>query len=515
MRITVVRFLFTPSSSLLHQIKNLMSDDVPTTIMNNPAEFVSFTPRDQEQRIPSAFNNGLCSPMKKKRGRFFPTATKVDAAVLENQEELSAHGLFNSQESNKSSQFSQEFSEQFGQQLTVNLRGVDDTTSSDVFRAPFIPFAHYQSQTSSRESLGEESDINAARQVVLQPPMPNPFLLKSDDQAGRKTKRTTHVWVTPFSSRYIMDFDEEGIIGEGNFSIVYKARRRLDGILYAVKKIKNQAMGEGEVRVVAKEVCALAALQGCPNIVQYFGSWIEDGHLYIQTELCGLGTLDIFVMSTLISSPEKANGRIKNRSTSFISSVDSGDRAPSVGSNSMPPQYTDHIGLGENRDGGGDQILHIKSDDFGVPDDDESSRDLPEPSTSRPRRKRAGGGKTAAQAQAQGPGREAGDEVVEVEMHMRLEVNDGDDELRLPLSSSQVSSSSSAMFTGGTGVELGEVKGEWRGSKEGREGSGQVGEDKDGAVGADESSVFIVELVAWFVLSRVGAAVAAMHQRGE
>ena len=40
-----------------------------------------------------------------------------------------------------------------------------------------------------------------------------------------------------------------------------------------------------------KEVYALAALGTHPHVVRYYGAWIEDEHLYIQTEYCGGGSL--------------------------------------------------------------------------------------------------------------------------------------------------------------------------------------------------------------------------------
>lgn len=37
---------------------------------------------------------------------------------------------------------------------------------------------------------------------------------------------------------------------------------------------------------VVTEVFALAALDSHPNVLRYFSSWIENGHLYIQSEYC-------------------------------------------------------------------------------------------------------------------------------------------------------------------------------------------------------------------------------------
>ena len=84
--------------------------------------------------------------------------------------------------------------------------------------------------------------------------------------------------------------------GVGTFSSVFCARRRLDGILYAVKRIKKKIGSESEGRLVIKESCAHAALGSCPSLIQYFGCWMDDGHLHIQTEYCDRGSMDCFVI---------------------------------------------------------------------------------------------------------------------------------------------------------------------------------------------------------------------------
>ena len=83
--------------------------------------------------------------------------------------------------------------------------------------------------------------------------------------------------------------------GVGTFSSVSCARRRLDGVVYAVKRIKRKINSENEGRLVIRESCAHAALAGCPNMIQYFGCWLDDGHLHIQTEYCDRGSMDCFV----------------------------------------------------------------------------------------------------------------------------------------------------------------------------------------------------------------------------
>lgn len=93
-------------------------------------------------------------------------------------------------------------------------------------------------------------------------------------------------------SRYLMEFDQLETIGAGRFSLVYKVRKRLDGWVYAVKRSRHSLETEGEREAAMREVFALAALQGCPQLVRYLGAWMEERHLYIQTEFCPGGSLE-------------------------------------------------------------------------------------------------------------------------------------------------------------------------------------------------------------------------------
>ena len=74
----------------------------------------------------------------------------------------------------------------------------------------------------------------------------------------------------PQTSRYKHDFDEIGRIGEGGFGKVYKARHRLDGNIYAIKKIKLQKdMNSEENKKIRREITYLSGLNH-KNIVRYF-----------------------------------------------------------------------------------------------------------------------------------------------------------------------------------------------------------------------------------------------------
>jgi len=125
---------------------------------------------------------------------------------------------------------------------------------------------------------------------------------------GRKSARRPpqSIYVGAFRERprYICDFEQQELLGEGTHSVVYRARRRLDGRCYAIKKLKRRICGEREGALLVKEAMAGAALQGCPSMVQYYGCWLDDNHLYVQTEDCAYGTMEPFVGALLPSSED-------------------------------------------------------------------------------------------------------------------------------------------------------------------------------------------------------------------
>eukprot|EP00877_Chromochloris_zofingiensis_P005869 jgi/Chrzof1/1535/Cz10g11150.t1 len=96
----------------------------------------------------------------------------------------------------------------------------------------------------------------------------------------------------PFPAVTVLNMQFKNIkeIGSGNFSRVYQATARLDGLDYAIKKTKEPISKESDRAKWLQEVQALAVAQAHPHIVQYYWSWAEnDLHgdfLYIQLELC-------------------------------------------------------------------------------------------------------------------------------------------------------------------------------------------------------------------------------------
>jgi len=125
----------------------------------------------------------------------------------------------------------------------------------------------------------------------------------------KKGNRTSDSVLFDLKSRYQNEYDEIEALGKGGFGQVYKARNRLDGQLYAIKKIKLQSkpkefsnsfdlqafenlksfdsnnttstttsnlsfLSAEDLRIV-REVKTFARISNHPNIVRYHASWIE------------------------------------------------------------------------------------------------------------------------------------------------------------------------------------------------------------------------------------------------
>jgi len=127
--------------------------------------------------------------------------------------------------------------------------------------------------------------------------------------AIKKGNRSSDSVLLDLKSRYQNEYDEIETLGKGGFGQVYKARNRLDGQLYAIKKIKLQSkpkefsnsfdlhafenlksfnsnntsstttsnlsfLSAEDLRIV-REVKTFARISNHPNIVRYHASWIE------------------------------------------------------------------------------------------------------------------------------------------------------------------------------------------------------------------------------------------------
>ncbi|KAI8977225.1 hypothetical protein BDF20DRAFT_913581 [Mycotypha africana] len=86
------------------------------------------------------------------------------------------------------------------------------------------------------------------------------------------------------NSRYNNDFIELNLIGKGGFASAYRARNKLDGVDYAIKKIRlgrdieekaqQSSMEDNPYEKIFREIKNLARLEH-NNVIRYYSSWLE------------------------------------------------------------------------------------------------------------------------------------------------------------------------------------------------------------------------------------------------
>ncbi|CAG2175603.1 unnamed protein product, partial [Oppiella nova] len=80
-------------------------------------------------------------------------------------------------------------------------------------------------------------------------------------------------------------FIELSAIGSGGFGTVFKVKHKIDEHIYAVKRVQIKDFSEEYLQRVYNEVKTLGKLSP-EYCVQYYNSWPESKHLYIQMEFC-------------------------------------------------------------------------------------------------------------------------------------------------------------------------------------------------------------------------------------
>lgn len=135
--------------------------------------------------------------------------------------------------------------------LTTDVFRSDPKKRPTAFELQTSAFLRSQGPIWARDSFTEDSPAHAYRR-------------------GSVSRRTMTM-----ASRYENDFIEVGRLGKGGFGEVVKAKHRVDGQFYAVKKITYKKATSTGLQATLHEVILLSQLRH-PYIVRYSTAWIED-----------------------------------------------------------------------------------------------------------------------------------------------------------------------------------------------------------------------------------------------
>ena len=81
-------------------------------------------------------------------------------------------------------------------------------------------------------------------------------------------------------------------IGSGAYGCVYRAKHKIDQVLYAIKIINLKKIKE-DFDYIREEIRALAELEPHKGIVRYYTSWRKENMVYIQMEMCEINLREV------------------------------------------------------------------------------------------------------------------------------------------------------------------------------------------------------------------------------
>jgi len=154
--------------------------------------------------------------------------------------------------------------------------------------------------------------------AVMVPPATPTMMRESFPQFGLSHANTTplkNFHPADIDQALISRFDKVEMVGTGEFSQVYRCSKAPEAKGYfslpnsraspktprpdrvwAVKKSRKAFIGLRDRERKLQEVQILRGMAPSEHVLQFFDSWEEKGYLYIQTEFCEEGTLDVFLV---------------------------------------------------------------------------------------------------------------------------------------------------------------------------------------------------------------------------
>ncbi|WFC97658.1 non-specific serine/threonine protein kinase [Malassezia yamatoensis] len=161
--------------------------------------------------------------------------------------------------------------------------------------------SHHYGGTVARKHKVQRPRHSEPVQQFYTPVVQRASALAQSEPANARHRYPTRL--SQFEEQYVT----ESVLGEGEFSQVVKVREKASGQVSAVKRMKRAYVGPKDRLRRLEEVDVLCLLKqkrrlwsdpffGADNVVELMSAWEEDGYLFLQTELCPLGSL-AFVLS--------------------------------------------------------------------------------------------------------------------------------------------------------------------------------------------------------------------------
>ncbi|KAH7681289.1 Non-specific serine/threonine protein kinase protein [Dioscorea alata] len=119
------------------------------------------------------------------------------------------------------------------------------------------------------------------------------------------------------NSRYLSDFEEVNSLGHGGFGHVVLCKNKLDGRLYAVKKIRLKDKSPHVNDKILREVATLSRLQH-QHIVRYYQAWYETGPDTHHGDIYGSRTMESLSCTQSSNSLPNATGLSDNNESAYL-----------------------------------------------------------------------------------------------------------------------------------------------------------------------------------------------------
>ncbi|KEP67116.1 UNVERIFIED_CONTAM: serine/threonine protein kinase AktR, putative [Hammondia hammondi] len=153
---------------------------------------------------------------------------------------------------------------------------------------PFSPLALSALETPHHESgAGSETGVHNGQSDHWKQ-----GVSERNSETTRQVAPRTYTHFSRSGGISVRDFREEGIIGQGGFSVVYKVRKKDTGRLYALKVVAKNKVAH-EANKIRRALSERDVLKQCdsPFVVRLFWAFQSETHLFLVNELCPGGDL--------------------------------------------------------------------------------------------------------------------------------------------------------------------------------------------------------------------------------